>query len=258
MTRLPAAVQEAGYAVYPASQASRAWAQAANDQADAVLRDPAWRNTWLVCGGTWFVGVDALPSDPSGAVAGLPFVGPAVTALGALPPLHRAQLSVTYPGYPKPRDGESAAAFGYRQRRDAAHVDGILAEGPDKRRFVREPHAFILGIALSQADPGASPLVVWPGSHRLMQAAFRAALGAMPPDRQADTDITEVYQNIRRQVFDTCPRVPVPLTSGAAVLLHPMTLHGVAPWQEGAAATGGRRVAYFRPLAGSVLEWLGI
>lgn len=258
MTRLPVAVQEAGYAVFPPSQTSLAWAQAASTRADAVLADPTWRDKWLVCGGTWFVGVDALTNDTAGAIAGVPLAGPAVAALGALPTLHPAQLSVTYPGYPKPRDTESPAAFRYRQRRDAAHVDGILAEGPDKRRFVREPHAFILGIALSQADPGASPLVVWPESHHLMRAAFRAVLGAVPPDRQAATDITEVYQSIRQQVFDTCPRVPVPLTPGAAVLLHPMMLHGVAPWLDGAKATGGRQVAYFRPLAGSVQAWLDI
>jgi hypothetical protein len=34
---------------------------------------------------------------------------------------------------------------------DAAHVDGLLAEGPEKRRYVREPHAYILGVTLSIA-----------------------------------------------------------------------------------------------------------
>ena len=36
-----------------------------------------------------------------------------------------AQVSVCYPGYPMPREEESKAAFKYRLKRDAAHVDGF-------------------------------------------------------------------------------------------------------------------------------------
>lgn len=251
-------VQSDGYAVYPATPGSLIWARAANAAVEDLLRDPVLRATWLQCQGTWFVGVDVLPNGPDGALSGTALQTPALNALSTVPKLHRAQVSVTFPGYPKPRNGESEAGFRYRLNRDAAHVDGILAEGPDKRRFVREPHAFILGIALSEADAGASPLVVWPGSHTLMQQAFQAAMQDHPPATLSDVDVTEIYQSTRRSVFANCPRVTVPLKPGQSVLLHPMLLHGVAPWEDGAKAEGGRRVAYFRPLARSVSEWLAI
>ena len=44
---------------------------------------------------------------------------------------------------------------------------------------------------------------------------------------------------------------------GEAVVLHRLLIHGVAPWAEGAqAAAPGRSIAYFRPVMGSVAEWL--
>ena len=45
--------------------------------------------------------------------------------------LHPAQLSVIYPGYPKPRVGESEAAGRYRVKRDAAHLDGLKMKPPE-------------------------------------------------------------------------------------------------------------------------------
>lgn len=103
----------------------------------------------MYCEGTWFVGVDTLPNAPDGTVgeAG-PLTGQAWEAVSELYgrlPLHRGQVSVMYPGYPRPKDGEGEAAFGYRLRRDAAHVDGLLLEGPDRRRFLKERHAYIWG-----------------------------------------------------------------------------------------------------------------
>ena len=56
-----------------------------------------------------------------------------------LKPYHKAQLSVIFPGYPKPRTGDSEAAFEYRRKRDAAHVDGLLPIGVEKTYLV-EPH----------------------------------------------------------------------------------------------------------------------
>ena len=53
-------------------------------------------------------------------------------------------LSVTYPGYPVQEHESDAPAFGYRLKRDAAHIDGLIRDGPDIRRFAREYHAFIL------------------------------------------------------------------------------------------------------------------
>ena len=227
------------------------WAAAAAPVAARAVAqsDVAWR-----AGGTWFVGLDALPNGADGSVGGvaLPWGD-----LGLAPvPLHPAQISVTRPGYPQPDPGESAASYAFRRSRDAAHLDGLLPVGPQKRRMVKEPHDWILGLPLNPAEAGAAPLVVWEGSHRIMGQALRAALadGAGPPE---DRDITEAYQAARRVVFATCPRVELPGRPGEAVILHRHLIHGVAPWAAGAQADPpGRMVAYFRPLCASVADWL--
>jgi hypothetical protein len=127
-------------------------------------------------------------------------------------------------------------------------VDGVIGVGTPKRRFVQEPHAFILGLPLTKADEKAAPLVVWQGSHKIMQSAFRAAFAGKTPDACANLDVTEIYQAARRRVFECCARVPVTAPPGAAIVVHRLALHGVAPWQAGAAAAPeGRLIAYFRP-----------
>ena len=245
MTDPAAALATRGWARFPVDAASLAWARAAADAAETALADPVLRDQWLVCEGTWFVGVDALPTGPDGAVAGVALAGAAVSFLGAIPPLHPAQLSAVFPGYPRPRDGESAAAFRYRRDRCAAHVDGIIADGPDRRRKVLEPHAWILGIGLADAPHDAAPLTVWDGSHRVMADALIPVLQAAQDPAQAD--VTEVYQAARRTVFDRCPRRTIPLGLGEAVIVHRHLLHGIAPWS--AEPTGRRMTAYFRPIA---------
>ena len=239
----------AGWCRLPRAPALDAWAAAARAAAGRVLEAApagAWR-----CGGTWFAGVDALDTDAAGALPG----GPPLPPLGLPPlPLHRAQLSVTRPGYPRPWPGEGDAAFRYRLRRDAAHLDGLLPVGPERRRMLREPHAYVLGIALTDADPGAAPLVVWEGSAAALRAAL-APLLAGAPDPTA-VDLTDAYQAARRRVFDTCRRVPVPLAAGEAVLLHRLTLHGTAPWSDGAQADPmGRAIAFFRPCLPDPAGW---
>jgi len=247
-----------GWARFPADAASEGWAGAALDVARDVVQDPEMQATWLQCEGTWFVGVDALPNTAAGAVGGVPLDGAAVSALGPLPPLHSAQVSVTYPGYPKPRAGETEAAYGYRLRRDAAHVDGLLPCGPERRRMIREPHAFILGIALTEATADASPLVVWEGSPAIMREALARALAPHARDSWADVDVTAAYQAARKTCFAQCTRRPVPLAPGEAVIVHRLALHGIAPWEATAtAAPEGRMTAYFRPLMpGGVSDWL--
>lgn len=249
-----------GWAVFAEDARIRTWAEAARKVACRVIQDPQMQAKWLQCEGTWFVGVDALPTGVDGAIDGVPLHGDVVDALTPLPPLHPAQLSVVWPGYPKPRAGEGAAAFGYRLRRDAAHVDGIIADGPDRRRRVTEPHAFILGLPLTPVDPGASPLVVWEGSHRIMQDALRDALAPHDPEDWARVDVTEAYKAARVRVFDTCVRVALPARPGQATLLHPLALHGVAPWERKAAGPPeGRMIAYFRPpMPGGIPAWLDL
>jgi ectoine hydroxylase-related dioxygenase (phytanoyl-CoA dioxygenase family) len=138
-------------------------------------------------------------------------------------------------------------------------MDGLIADGPAKRRFLRERHAWILGMPLTETTPGASPLVVWPGSHTILQAAIGQALADVPETQWGETDITDVYQAARKSVFASCRRTPLFTRPGEAVLLHPMLLHGVAPWQAGSTASGdGRMFAYLRPETGeSGRGWLG-
>jgi len=152
------------------------WARAAAPVAINIVT--ASTEPWR-CGGTWFVGLDVLPNDAAGRIAGavLPW-----DELGLEPvALHPAQVSIVRAGYPQPSASESDAAFRFRLNRDSAHLDGLIAEG----------------------------------------------------------------------------RVVVPGRVGEAVVLHRLLIHGVAPWAEGAqAAAPGRSIAYFRPVMGSVAEWL--
>ena len=228
----------------------KAWADAALPLARAAL---AATSDPLRCGGTWAVGLDLLPNDATGRVGGvdLPWAD-----LGLSPEtLHRAQLSTIHPNYPQPSAEESATAYAFRLNRDAAHLDGLLPIGPDRQRMVKEPHAWILGLPLNLSD--ASPLVVWEGSHLILQAALREALAPHKPETWGDVDVTQAYTAARRRIFETCPRIPLQVCPGEATLLHRLTLHGVAPWEAGATAPPeGRIIAYFRPLMGSVQDWL--
>ncbi len=251
-----------GWTRFPVEPMVADWAAHALAPARAALRDPELAQ-WHVCEGTWFVGVDALPNDALGRVGGSePLRGAAMDfiarAIGPVKPLHRGQVSVVRPGYPQPRAGESPAAFRFRRDRDAAHVDGLHATGPDRRRMLREAHGFILGLPLSRFDPGAAPLVVWEGSHEIIRRALRDALTGHDPADWAGVDLTAPYAAARREAFETCPRVLIHAGPGEACLLHRLALHGVAPWQEGAeAGPDGRMIAYFRPeLTGGVVAWL--
>jgi hypothetical protein len=250
-----------GFLTFKTDPAVARWAAAASPVAAAAARDPAMSH-WLRCGGTWFVGVDALPHDREGRVSGgSPLLG-AVTGfirgeLGFDLPLHRAQVSICYPGYPRPSAEESEAAYAFRLRRDAAHVDGLLAEGTLRRRHLKEPHAYILGLTLTEQSDDAAPLAVWEGSHLPMRAMFAKVLGDKPPETWPGIDLTEAYQDARRAVFTSCRRVELPSSPGEAVLLHRHLLHGVAPWAKGAqAGADGRMIAYFRPEFPNLADWL--
>jgi hypothetical protein len=243
-----------GWARLAFDPALAAWAAAARPLALRLAADPALHPRDLRCGGTWFAGVNVFPNGPDGAAEGVPPLPPALLrllreALGlGAEPLDRAQISVTYPGYPRHGPEETEAAFRFRRDRDAAHVDGVLREGPERRRFFAETHRFVLGLPLTPAAEGASPLVVWEGSHHDMRAALAAALDGLPPERWALRDVTETYVETRRRILATRPRLALPAQPGEATLVHRLALHGVAPWTA-APGAGARAIAYFRPEA---------
>lgn len=234
-----------------------AWVERVRPLANDLLEDPALRAAWLRCGGTWFAGVNVLENDPTGAVPmkGVPPLGgEAVQFVAEALGLTRidwdpAQVSICLPGYPRPWDQESEAAFRYRLKRDAAHVDGVLPRGPDRRRHLGEAHAFVLGIPLNDTPPDAAPLVVWEGSHEVMRQAFLTRLEGVDPRDWSEEDVTDAYTAARRKVFEICPRVPVHARPGEAYVVHRLALHGVAPWT--AEAGPPRSIAYFRPDSGS-------
>ncbi|MEO0993860.1 MAG: hypothetical protein AAFU49_07385 [Pseudomonadota bacterium] len=246
------AYRERGWVRLPVCPDTAAWVQAAAPLAAEIAEDPAAKDAWLRCGGTWFAGVNIFPNAEDGSVAerGVPpLAGSAVQfiadTLGLAPDRwDKAQISVCYPGYPQPWEGESDAAFRFRRDRDAAHVDGLLRDEARRRR-PGEHHGFILGLPLRHSAPEAAPMVVWEGSHEIMRAAFRARLGGIPPARWAEEDVTEIYTETRRRIFETCPRVVVHAGPGEAYVVHRLALHGVAPWQ--APKGPPRAVTYFRP-----------
>ena len=251
-----------GWIKFPFDRQLAAWVTAAKLSAHSVIADVEMQRQWLQCQGTWFVGVDALPNDLAGRIGGSgPLAGHAVDFIrqnfGTLPALHPAQLSVIYPGYPKPRAKETPAAFRFRQTRDAAHIDGILPQGPNRQRNLIEPHAFVLGIPLNHTAPGASPLVVWPDSPAIVRRHLATAFASVPVEQWPDVDVTEIYAAARREVFANCERLELSAQPGEAYLLHRLALHGVAPWTashshgrkggEGQKDRESRMVAYFRP-----------
>ncbi|WP_299690327.1 hypothetical protein [uncultured Tateyamaria sp.] len=236
------------YALFDATKAGVRWAAAARRVATRISEAPGFRAANLRHGQTWSVGVDALPNAADAAVDGVALNGDWQAHVPAVP-LHRAQVSIVYPGYPGRDADETATAHRFRLIRQAAHVDGLLPVGPARRRFPREFHAYILGLPLNRSDN--APTVVWPGSHIIMQAALSAVIGARDP---ATVDVTEAYNAARRDVFDRISPVSLQVPPGGAFLMHRFALHGTAPWTGPAAPA--RMIAFFRPEFASAQDWL--
>lgn len=251
-----------GWVRFPADPVLLDWIERSLPTARATVTDPQ-NEQWHRCGGTWFAGVNVLPNDEDGAVQSGPVLaGVAVDFIRNVLGLHgfawdMAQISICYPGYPKPMEGEPEAGFRFRWKRDAAHIDGLLPEGPDRRRFLREYHGFVLGFPMADFSADASPFVVWEGSHEIVRAAFRSFFDGEPAESWPTIDVTERYHSLRREIFGTCPRVPITARKGEAYIVHRLALHGVAPWADGAiAGPDGRMIAYFRPDIGGPEDWL--
>ena len=240
-----------GFVVFAKDARVLRWAQVARALVPDALTDPAVPQDQLRHGRTWFVGLEALPNDRNGAVGQVPLAGPWQDLVPQLP-LHKAQVSVVYPGYPQQDPGESDANHRYRIQRKAAHVDGLLPVGSKKRRYAKELHAYILSIPLNACT--AAPTVVWRGSHTIMQQALREAIGAGDVDR---VDVTDAYHAARRKVFGTCEMVPLQMEVGQAALIHRFALHGTEVWQDAIAPVKkGRMIAFFRPEFKTAQEWL--
>ena len=147
---------ERGWCRFAFDPALMSWIEGALPAARATLRDPT-QAKWLRYRGTWFAGVNALPNDAAGAVAGSgPLRGDAVDFIGrelGLKDLHwdAAQVSVCFPGYPRPMAGESQARTRFRRERDAAHAIGVSPE-PVYHEAGALVIRFVDGKVFSEAD----------------------------------------------------------------------------------------------------------
>lgn len=251
-----------GWTVFPPDPSLTRWAEACAPVARRMLADPARAGEYR-CAGMWFAGVNALANDAAGAVPGQvpPLAGEAVDfarqalGLGAFD-WDRAQISAILPGYPRHGAEDTEASYRYRRNRYAAHVDGLERAMPSRRRTLSETHSFLLGIPLGHSGAEEGAFVVWRGSHEIMRAAFAKALAPHDPARWFEVDITEAYVAARKHCFEVCDAVRIAPGLGAAYVMHPLALHGVAPWET--AAGPPRMVAYFRPDAfgGDPVAWL--
>ncbi|MEM9471024.1 MAG: hypothetical protein AAGA00_03640 [Pseudomonadota bacterium] len=253
-----------GWCSFETDPAVLNWVEFALPAARATLDDPA-QQQWTRYQGTWFAGVNALPNDASGRLPqGPPLAGNAIEFIAAelgLPQFgwDKAQVSICYPGYPQPMAGETEGQHNFRKNRDAAHVDGLRGIGQPRRRFLEEGHAFVLGIPMVEASPDASPFVIWEGSHEIMRRTFMSALADIPSTDWIDIDLTDCYQQARKQCFDQCRRVVIHASPGETYLAHRLSLHGVAPWGDTAnAGPDGRMICYFRPELPDRAGWLSL
>ncbi len=241
-----------GWTVFEPEPAMLTWAQACAPVAAQLSGDPEHAHWWR-CDGTWFAGVNVLPNAADGSViesrvpilsgAAISFVRDSL-GYGAFA-FDAAQISIVTSGYPRQGIEETDAAFRYRVKRFAAHVDGLERIMPDRRRKLSETHGFLLGIPLGDTTAEEGAFVVWEGSHEVMRSAFRARFKGIPSSDWRSLDITDAYTEARRHVFETCTPVELAPGLGSAYVMHPLAVHGVAPWRGPDNAP--RAIAYFRP-----------
>lgn len=238
-----------GWCDLPVSDALAPWLDVARSHIPSLI-EGAPETDWRA-GRTWFAGVSLLGNSADAAMPGGPPLPGVLTdmirAISGFGVSHwdAGQLSICREGYPKPDVGESEAAARYRRTRDAAHVDGLHRIGTSHRRFLREHHAFILGIPVTDMHAGNAPLVVWEGSQHMIRTGLALKLGGSTPDRWPELDVTDAYQAARREIFDRATRRVLTAQAGHPFLVHRLALHGIAPW-TGPAGTV-RTVIYFRP-----------
>lgn len=251
-----------GWLCFDTDPKLQGWVAHALPHAIAAMHSPQ-HSKWWRYGNTWFVGVNALPNDDAGRLAdGPPLNGTARKFINQHIPFcgyawDRAQVSVCMPGYPKQDDNEPSNAHRYRINRDAAHIDGLRKVEPQRKRFLDEYHGFIFGLPMVKFSHGASPFVVWQGSHTIAYQAFNEFYKRHPVASWCSIDATDMYQTVRRQIFKQCQRVEISLLPAQAFVVHRFALHGMAAWAAGATATAtGRMICYFRPEIDDPFNWL--
>lgn len=252
-----------GWAKLPFDPVLLNWVQHALPNAINAANNPTHHPEWLRAQGTWFVGVDVLGNDPQGAVAGSnPLSGALLQAAQYAMDKEQfnwghGQVSVCYTGYPK-QEAETDSAYRYRLKRASAHLDGLKPVGDLRRRMMQEFHGFIIGIPLNDAPSKAAPFVIWEGSHIILRNMLLKAYKDIPTDDWENVDLTDIYQETRAHIFDTCNRVEVHAKPGEAYIGHRFALHGMDKWDDALDGPDeGRIIAYFRPYwQSNIPDWL--
>ena len=167
-------INSQGYYVWPWRQDIFQWSQSLLTPARQAMATPEHQHWWHHQN-TWFVGVNALPNNPHGQVA----KGKAMMSwlqglletycLHAPLNLDKGQISTCHMGYPQQDQDEPNQNYYFRKHFYAAHMDGLIPEGKQRRRYLKEYHSFILGVPLTEHDAQAAPLMVWPNSHQRLQ-----------------------------------------------------------------------------------------
>ena len=252
---------ENGWEIFPFEKSVIDWIKYAKPAAIIASKNKNHRSKWMRSNGTWFVGVDALPNNAKGIIKGSESLDcmalrQARNIAGSLP-LHRGQVSVTYSGYPQKSSNESQSAFNFRLKRDSAHIDGLKPIGLTRRRFLIEPHAWILGLPIDENITGCSPTVVWEDSHKIIKRCLLSVFRGICPEDWHKVDLTKIYKEARKEVFEKCNRIELLANPGETFLIHRLTVHGIAPWINKSKSNKKRRILiYFRPKLRQISDWL--
>ena len=252
-----------GWHRLPPTASLLAWSKAHLASAQACMSNPKNKHWWRYQN-TWFAGVNVLENDAAGAVGDKPSLPQdllqelANYCLAETNTLDQGQVSALYPGYPQVDLQQSEAANHFRQQHYAAHLDGLVPLGPTRRRFLTEQHSFILGISLTEHPANAAPLMVWPNSHQRIQAWLKSTLEDKSPTSWDQLDLTDEYQQLRKQILDDTEPHALHLAKGEAYVVHRHLLHGMGHWPTDLAdpLQQGRIIAYFRPCWHQPKDWL--
>jgi len=105
----------------------------------------------------------------------------------------------------------------------------------------------------------ASPFVIWDRSHQLAKQVFGEFYGDKKAAAWQALDVTSVYQDLRKSIFDQCERIEIHADPGQCFIAHRHSLHGMAPWKPSASAgADGRMICYFRPPLSNPGDWLSL
>lgn len=263
LEKLQQDLAQKGWHRLSASEELNAWSEVHLSAAQNCMGDKQHKQWWRYQN-TWFAGVNALPNDDKGAVGDKPPLPQSLRQLLAdycqtsIQAMDQGQISALFPGYPQPDPQQSKAANHFRKHHFAAHLDGLVPHGPDRRRLLTEQHSFILGISLTDHPANAAPLMVWPGSHMILQKWLIDHLGSLPESDWCTFDLTQSYQQTRQQILADIQPQAIHLDQGDAYVFHRHMLHGMGSWPPKAVDHNaqGRILAYFRPCWHQPQAWL--